>query len=320
MAYNLLIAGQGGTLHLDEAFREQPSAATVSLYPLDVRGAETTGFTEVSDAVCTLDDLVLTLPSRQAPWRVVTPSETAGTIGDLTDEGRRFLLNRGGRRAWLRVAEYDQDGDSFVSEVRFDEAVDFALKTGDTLRGLRVSYEFDLSAHTDFVGRARAVWKVTVGGVVQTVVRVYDIMRQELKQPATWDDVLNLRPDAEDQLSQVANKERLVTQAWNNVVQQLLAMGIRHHLVIQDGSTALKDLTVLQCIHNLVMFQGLAIPDSYIGQGEDYIDRILAQKAQIMGPLRLTVDSDQNGRLSTAETTKKRRQVWFGRNAVLEED
>lgn len=319
MAYNLLIAGQGGVLHLDEMFKDQPTAATISLYPLDVRGAEAAnGFSVVTDAVCDLDDLVLTLPSRAAPWRLISPTDTDGTVGDLTDEGRRLLLNRGGRRAWLRVAEYDLDG-SDVSEVRFDESVDFAVKTGDTLKGVRVSYNFDLDG-LDFVGRARAVWKVTVGGVVQTVVRVYDIMRQELKQPATWDDVLNLRPDADEQLSQVSNKERLVTQAWNNIVQQLHAMGIRHHLVIQDGSTALKDLTVIQCIHNLVMYQGLSIPEAYIGQGEDYIDRLNSLKAQIMGPLRLLVDSNQDGKLSTAETTRPRRQVWFNRNSSLEHD
>jgi hypothetical protein len=319
MAYNLLIAGQGGILHLDEPFREQPSAATVSLYPLNTRGAEVgNGFASVTDAACTLDDLVLTLPAKNAPWKIVCPINTQGTVGDLTDEGRRFLLNRGGRRTWPRVSEYDFDGD-VVSEIRFDEGIDFALKTGDTLRGIRVSYDFDLNG-LDFVGKARAVWKVTVGGVVQTTVRVYDIMRQEIKQPATWDDVLNLRPDADDQLSQVANKERFVAQAWNNIVQQLYTMGIRHHLVIQDGSTALKDLTVIQCIHNLVMYQGLSIPDAYIGQGEDYIDRLVTLKAQIMGPLRLAVDENQDGKLTSTETNMKRRQVWFGRNQVLERD
>lgn len=318
--YNVLIYQQGGTLYLDERLDAQPSAATVSITALDSRGLSSMdgSFPDISDEVCALDDLVLTLPAKQAPWKVVVPSGTTGTIGDMAAEGRKFLLNRGGRKMWVKVSEFDTSMGA-VSEVRFDEGIDFALKTGDTLKGVRVSYTVDWSGNAStFTGQVKATWRVTVNGVVQVFVKLYDVVRQVLEQPATWADVLDLRSDADDQLSQVPNKERFVTQAWRDVVRDLYNMGIRHNLVIPDGNTVLKDVTVLQCIRNLVLFQGLSIPDGYIGQADDYIETLEMNRARYLGSLKIAVDQDEDGNLTTAEVSAPKRQAWFRRNRALD--
>lgn len=317
-AYNVLLFQQGGTLVLDEPLPAQPTEATVSITALDSKGLAVVdgSFADITDAVCTVDNLVLTLPVKQAPWKVVVPTGTAGTIGDMTDPGRRFLLNRGGRKIWVRVSEFDTSGAN-VTEVRFDEGIDFALKAGDTLSGVRVSYVVNWGAVTSsFTGQVKATWKVKVNGVFRTYVKIYDVVRQILEQPATWADVLKLRPDADDQLSQVANKENFVSQAWSDVVRDLYGMGIRYNLVIQDGNTILKDVTVLQCVRNLVLFQGLSIPDGYIGQGDDYVATLEQNRARYLGSLKVVVDSDEDGQITTAEATAPKRQVWFRRNRV----
>jgi hypothetical protein len=317
-AYNVLIYQQGGTLYLDEALPAQPSAATISVTALDARGMALVdgSFSDITDAACTLDNLVLTLPAKTPPWKVVVPTATAGTIGDMAGEGRKFLLNRGGRKQWMRVSEFDTSG-ATVTEVRFDEGIDFALKAGDTLKGVRVSYNVDWSGSSStFTGQVKVTWKVTVNGVVQPFVRIYDVVKQVLDQPATWADVLDLRSDADDQLSQVPNKERFVAQAWRDVVRDLYSMGIRHNLIIPDGNTVLKDVTVLQCLRNLVMFQGLSIPDGYIGQADDYIETLATSRAAYLGSLKIAMDQDEDGSISASELMAPKRQAWFRRNRV----
>ena len=104
-AYNVLLFQQGGTLYLDETLPGQPSSCTITLSGVDSESLSSlgAGMTEVQDEDCVVGDLVLTLPAKSAPWKVVAPSDSAGTIGDMTAEGRRFLLNRGGRTRWVRV-------------------------------------------------------------------------------------------------------------------------------------------------------------------------------------------------------------------------
>lgn len=314
--YNVLLYQQGGTLCLDEPLPAQPSACTITLTALD--GSALTEidstFTDIDEENVTLDDLVLELPAKAAPWRTVTPTSTTGTVGDMTAEGRRFLLDRGGRKRWVRVSEFDLDGNSDVSEVRFDEGIDYALKTGDTLKGVRCSYVVDWSAVTDdFVGRVKAVWKVTVGGEVRHIVKVYDVVKQVLYCPATWSDVLRLRPDVDNELAKVPDKEALVQQAWEDIVRDLDNMGIRHNLVVPDGSTLLRDATVHQCLINLTQYAGLITPPGYIGQTDDYIEALESKKQSIIGKFAIPVDFDQNGVLTNTEQYDTKRQVWFRR-------
>jgi hypothetical protein len=91
-------------------------------------------------------------------------------------------------------------------------------------------------------------------------------------------------------------------------------MGIRHNLIIPDGNTVLRDVTVLGCIRNLVLFQGLSIPESYIGQGEKYIDTLEGNRARFLGSLKMPVDLNEDGSLNQSEVAGAKRQVWFRRN------
>jgi len=319
-AYNTLIFQQGGMLFLDERLTAKPTEATITLTTVDQRSISEIdpSFTTITDAPCVIDDLVITLPAKQAPWKVVVPTNTDGTIGDLTGEGRKLLLNRGGRKFWLRVSEYDTSGSDII-EMRFDEGIDAPIKAGDTLTGIRVSYNVDWSSvSAEYTGKIKAVWKVKVDGVWTAYTKLYDVVRQILEQPATWSDVLNLRPDADDQLSQIRNKEALVTRAWNDVVRDLYVSGIRYNLIIPDENTILRDITVLQCVYNLVMFQGLSIPESYIGQGDRYIEELGRSRARFMGNLKITVDQNSDGKLTTKEMTSPKKQIWFRRNRLLD--
>ncbi len=313
--YNILVFRQGGTLYLDETLPGQPTTCTISITTLESNSLATIsgGLAEVDDEACDVADLVLTLPAKNPPWKTVAPTATAGTIGDMTAEGRRFLLNRGGRKRWVRVSEYDEVDDE-VTELRFDEGIDFALKTGDTLSDVRCSYDVDWSAVTgDFVGRVKATWMPVIAGVTHHFVKVYDVVRQVLFCPASWSDVLRLRPELDNEISQVNDKEKLVVQAWEDIVVGLGAMGIRHNLIVPDGSTILRDATVRQVIINLTQYHGLMTPAGYIGQTDDYIEMLEATKAGILGKFVMPVDNDQNGILTEHEQYSTKRQVWFRR-------
>lgn len=313
--YNVLLYQQGGTLYLDEPLPDQPSSCTITIEALDSRTLEQIGgtFVDVLDEAADVDDLVLTLPAKAAPWRTISPTDTAGTIGDMTAYGRRFLLNRGGRKMWVRVSEFDTDGTD-VTEIRFDEGIDFALKTGDALKGVRCSYDVDWGdVSSTFVGRVKATWKVTISGTVHTIVKIYDVVKQVLYCPATWSDLLRMRPDADNELSRTLNKEGLIQQAWEDIVRDLDNMGIRHNLIIPDGSTVLRDATVIQCLINLTQYQGLSTPEGYIGQTDDYTDRLESKKQAILGKFALPVDLNQDGQLSEKEQFGTKRQTWFRR-------
>lgn len=307
---NELIYQQGGTLYLDEPWSAQPSAATLTIRTLADKALSTLGggFTDIEDETATCDNLVLTLPAANAGAKVIAPSATAGTVGALTSPGYKLLINRGGRLYYPKVDEYD----GAVTSLRFDDSIPFALKAGDTAKGIRVSYTVDWSAVTDtFVGQVKAIWKVTVGGVVQKVVKVYDVVKQILPQPATWADVLALRPDADTQLAHIQDKERLVTQAWQTVVHDLYTMGIRHNLVVQDGSTTLRDATVLQVLYNLTAHSGLPVPRSYDGQGAAYMDNLRRDRERAYSLLQMPVDDNEDGVIARHEKDINRRAIFF---------
>jgi hypothetical protein len=309
---NVLVAQQGGLLVLDETFDDQPTAATVTLVTLDnqplsrVNGS----FTDIEDEVCNVSDMVLTLPASNRGCRLFTPTATTGTVDDMTSPGYQLLINRGGRRYYARVGEYDVATGEVVSFM-LDEGVDFAIKADDTAKGTRVSYDVDWSAVTDenFVGQVQALWKVTVNGRVQRIRRVYDVVKQILTRQATWADVLARRPDADENMSQVRDKEKLVITAWEDVVRELYTLGIRHNLLIPTTSTSLRDATVLQVIYNLTVHQSLAVPPSFMTQPDVYLDNLRSEKSKTLAMLAFPVDEDQNMVISSREININRRAV-----------
>lgn len=308
---NELVYHHGGTLVLDEAFKAQPSAATITIRTLGNAALSSLGdFDDIEDEACDLDDLVLTMPAANSAARLFVPSATAGTIPSLTDTGYRLLLNRGGRLRWLRVSEYTSSMGA-VTSFRTDAPVPYAVEAGDRAYGIRVSYPVDWSAVTDdFVGRVKAVWSVTVDGTVHHVTRIYDVVKQVFEQPATWEDVLALRPDADTQLSHVPNKEVLVAKAWDDIRQTLNTMGIRHNLIVPDESTALKDATVLQVLYNLTAHASLQVPNTYQGLGDAYLDRLSRDKERALALLSMPVDENEDQIIDGSEEVK-RNTVWF---------
>ena len=311
MAYNLLIARQGGTLHLDEMLPERPASALLTLTEVDRVASSTAPFPAVTDAVCTVDDFIAELPARISPWKTIAPTTNSGTVGDLTDKRRRLLLNRGGRRLYLVPNEVDTEPGDVVSLLRFDEGVDCTVKDGDLLCGVRCSYEVSLTG-IEFVGRIQAYWTVTgVSGTVYRFTHVYDSMRQEVGQPASWQDVLDLRPDADNELSQFASKEVFVRKAWDDICTQLRTYGVLHNLVIPNGSTALRDAVVYQTISNLFLFQNLAIPETFIGQGDDYQMHLERKIASYLSTFYMPVDYNQDGTFEESKEEKPVKQHWF---------
>lgn len=315
---NELIYQAGGTLYLDEPFEAQPSAATITITTLGNLALSTidSSFSDISAAAVTdVDDLVLTLPATNRGARVISPSATAGTIGDLTSSTYRLLINRGGRKYWVKVAEFDTSG-SDVTSFRVDEGLDFDLKAGDTAKGVRIYHTVDWSSVTDdFTGRVKAHWAVTVNGVVQNIVKIYDVVRQVLKQPATWSDVLARRPDADNQSSEVRDKEKLVRTAWEDIVQFLYNRGIRHNLIVGDGATTLRDATVIQTLYNLTLHQSLPVPLSYSGQGDIYLEELKRERTNMLSQLMMPLDGDEDFAISAVEE-KTRQGGVFARSPV----
>jgi hypothetical protein len=309
---NILIAQQGGMLILDEAFEAQPTAATVTLVTTQNQALSVVhaSFADITDAACVVSDMQLTLPATNRGARLFAPTVTSGTVDDMTAPGYQILISRGGRRYYGRVGEYDTDAGD-VTSFMIDEGIDFAIKSGDVAYGLRVSYDVDWSAVTDedFVGEIQALWKVTVGGRVIRIRRVYDVVRQELLRQATWADVLALRPDADDNMSQVRDKEKLVENAWEITVRDLYNMGIRHNLLIPNTNTALRDATVLQTLINLTVHQALPVPATFMTQPEVYLDRLNSDRSKALGRLAMPLDADQNMVLTNTEQHANKRVV-----------
>lgn len=311
--YNLLIYQQGGTLYLDEPFEAQPSAATITIRTLDNQVLSTidSSFDDIEDEAATVENLVLTLPAVNKGAKVITPSATAGSIPTLTDPHLRLLIETGGRKLFVKVSEYYTSGAN-VTSIKIDSGVDFDIAANATAKVIRVKYAVDWSTVTsEFVGRVKAEWKVTVNSVVHKVVQLYDIVKQVLKQPATWANVVTRRPDVDKQITELKDKEAVVRQAWEDIIQELFAIGVRHNLVIQDSSTILRDVTVLQCLINLTIHHDLPIPSNYESQGDMYLETLYRAKSKIMSSFSMPIDDNQNSIIEDDEEKNQRRQIWL---------
>lgn len=305
---NELIYQQGGTLVLDVPFTSQPTSATITIRDLNNRVLSVlgTGFADLEAEDCEVDDMRLTLPATNVGARVVFPTETVGTVPDLTAPGYQLLIDRGGRKHWVAVGEYDTDGVN-VTSFRVDSPLPFALQANDKAYGIRVSYDVDWTAVTaTFVGQIKATWSVVAGGKTYRHVKIYDVVKQTLPAPATWADVLVMRPDAGDQISEVTVREAIVTRAWETVKQDLYTLGIRFNLIVPDGSTTLKDAVVYQALYNLVQHQSLPVPRSFEGQGDAYLDRLQRDKDRAMSQLQFPVDENQDEVISPSEKTTRK--------------
>lgn len=312
---NILVYHAGGRLVLDEPFRKQPTEATVSITTLDGRDLDALGggFTAISDVAADVSTLSLTLPATTLRQRNIAPSATAGfvaEIDELTDPGYALLLDRGGRILHITPSEYTVVG-SDVTTFRLDDGLDFLLAAGDTAKGLRIAYEVDWSAVTSpFVGQVLATWRVTVNGRVQTIRKIYDVVRQVLHCPVSWQNVRARRADVDTQTSNLADKEMAVQQAWEDLREELRQRDVLYNLVIPDGSTALRDAVVYRCLSNLASQQVLNVPPDWNGGLREYLDWLEGQKSDALGALSLVVDTNEDG-LVTTDEQQKRRRIWL---------
>lgn len=303
---NILVYQAGGRLVLDEPFRGQPSAATVTLETLDGQPLTElgSGFAAIANVPAAFSTLSLTLPGTTLRQRNIAPSATAGYVAgvdDLTDPGYALLVNRGGRLEHVCASEYTVSG-SNITALRFDDGLDYALTAGDTAKGVRVQYDVDWSSVTaKFVGQIQATWKITVNGRVHVVKRIYDVVRQVLHCPAKWADVRNLRADVDQQTSNIQNKEAHVLTAWENVQEELRNRDAYHNLIVPHGSYALRDAVVYRCLINLAAHQSLNVPPDYVGGLAEYVDWLEDQKGRALGPLTIFLDKNEDGKLSENE-------------------
>lgn len=314
----VLIYRQGGTLALDERLETQPSSCTFTLRTLQDAVLSTlhSSFDDVEAESATVDTLTLTLAATARNANQISVVATSGTgVSHLTSDGYRLLVvDVTGRKQWFRVNGVAMSG-SNVETIYIDDRTDFALTAGSTAYAVRCSYAVDWSAVTaTYTGEVKGTWKVTVGGVVRTFTKVYDIVRQELVQPASWSDVIALRPDADSQTSNILDKEDIVKVAWEHLIRDMRTMGMLHNLIVPDGSTGLRDALVYQTLYNLAKHQGLTVPPEYAAAPDMYRDELIRDRNQALSGLTQIMDLDEDGKLDADELSGiSRQQVWFRR-------
>lgn len=311
---NELMYQQGGTLYLDENLPFPPVSATFTLrsfsdQPLSEYDEE---LEDIEGEVATVEGLVLTMAASAKGAKLFQPIMTEGTLGDITDPSYRFLIERGGRRQYFRVSEYDLTGTD-VKSFRVDGGLDFPITNGDKVYGLRVYYDVDFSGvESTFVGRLKGTWAVTLAnGSTVKVTKIYDVVRQILIKQASWADVVARRPDVDIQTAEIRDKESLVNVAWDDIVTRLYNMGIRHNLIFPEYSTVLRDATVMQCLYNLTMHAGISPPPLFNNQGEDYLNFLRREISTVLGGLLMPIDDNEDGVISPSESGATRRVVWL---------
>tara|TARA_Y100001973_G_C5194480_1_gene333261 strand:- start:877 stop:1821 length:945 start_codon:yes stop_codon:yes gene_type:complete len=308
-----LVYQQGGTLFLDEKFEAQPSAVTITLRTLgnDALSTLGTGFSDVENVSATAESLSMVLAATNEGAKEVVVSSDSGTpTSGMLDYSYRLLVeNAEGRQAWPRVSGRTFSG-SDVNKLIFDEGLPFDVSVGDTAKSVRCSYAVNWSSVTaTFNGRIQALWKVTVNGEVKKVKKVYDIVKQEFVQPAEWADVLSRYPELSTKTGRRFDFERTVRQAWEDILRELMAMGVRANLVIPESDYSLRDATVFQCLANLGR-SGI-VPRVFDASPEEYIDLMEQEKQSALGQITQFVDDDEDEALETEEEDRARRTVWF---------
>lgn len=310
---NVLVYQQGGTLTLDEKLDAQPSAVTVSLRTLGNESLTTlgTGFVDVTDAAATAETLSLTLAATNEGAREVTVSATSGTpTSGMLDPGYRLLLTSSqGRQDWVRPDGRTIDG-SDVTKLYLDSKLKFDLAAGDTAKSIRCTYAVDWSSVTStYTGRIQVIWKVTVGGVVKTIIKVYDIVKQELVCPADETDLLDRQPWLQHKLAHQSALSRALRLGWEKVEQRLSNMGIRTNLIISDGDTNLRDATVWSAL--LVLAQAGHAPTHLQEDIGEWIEMLEHEVITSLGPIRQFVDEDEDGALESGEEDQSRMTPYF---------
>lgn len=312
---NILVYQAGGRLVLDEPFRVQPSSATIPIQTLDGKALTElgTGFAAISDVAAVVSTLSLTLPATTLRQRTIVPTGTTtyvAAVDALTDPGYQLLVNRGGRIQFVRPSEFAVSGAN-VTSFRLDDGLDFTLTAGDTAKGVRVQYDVDWSAVTaKFVGQVQVIWKVTISSKVHVIKRIYDVVRQVLHCPATWESVKSRRQDIDQQTTNIQNKESCVQQAWEDVQEELRQREVYCHLVVPHGSNALRDAVVYRCLYNLASNNDISVPSQFSSGLNDYLEHLEAQRDHAMGALVMFIDKNEDGKLTTDEQVATRR-IWL---------
>ena len=298
-----LVYRQGGTLTLDERFEAQPSSCTITIRTLQDDVLSTiSGLSNVEAASATVETLDLTLAATAKGARQITVSTGSGTgVSSLLTPGFRLLIvDTTGRKQWATVNGVTTSA-GVPTILYIDEGVDFALAAGAKAYSVRCSYAVDWSAVTStYVGEVKVKWVATVGGVATTRVKIVDIVKQELAAPAVWADILDLRPDADEQMSRVKDKDRLLRVAWEHLTRQMRNMGVYHNLIVTDGTSGLRDAHVYETLLLLTRHQGLTPPlETTKELYED--DLVRDRDAALFGLRHMAVDADEDEAIADDE-------------------
>lgn len=289
-----VLAGVGGRLYLDECFREQPVSATISI---------NSGYSScpiLIEDVAQCDTLVLDLAPTKRNAKRVDVVNTAGTgISSFHDPDFKLTVTYNGRYQWVRVSEFLEQPVGDVLYFCTDDSLDFEIGSegvGGKAFSTRCYYDLALATENIYTGHIQVRWDVEfVSGDRTVVTRTYDVVKQHLHNPASWSDVLQLRPDADHQISRNINKDALVEHAWENLKTELRNRRIYHNLIIPDGYHILKDAVVAQTILNLTIQQGLALPVAFETDPAYYLENLKLQVRKALSDLHLPVDNCRDG-------------------------
>lgn len=190
---------------------------------------------EESGAAVTVDSVDTTTDAASVAGATsISVSSATGITAEV-----EYLLETPGARALL-VRVIDVAG----TTVHLGAPLPIAIASGATLKGVRMSFALSAS-HTSDVGAGHARVTATLGGIARIFRVPFDIVRQVLSCPLSWDDLLRSYPDAGRMLDPNDDPSELVLQAWDDLlVHELRSRGFHEDLVVDpDGLTvALKTM------------------------------------------------------------------------------
>lgn len=304
---------------MDAPLEAKPTAGTFTLRTLDNGGLDSVGLPLAEAIEVTIDDLDVTLSAANAGAYIVPVTSVVGALTACGDSDYKLLLKSGLRCAHVRVVDTVTDESDEITHLHMASGLPFEVKDGDKLTAVRVSVDIDWKEATDasFVGHLKGTWDLELGDDKCTMVLVYDIVRQVFKQPVTWVDVLDRRPDADTLVcgpSAEAGKERFVKKAWKDIERQLHDRGIGVHQIVPDAQiTKVGEAVVLQTILNLVKHAGLSPPSTYIDDPMEYIAEVERDIDRVLLNIRMPVDFNEDNILSSEEVEAVHSQLNFRR-------
>ena len=284
-----ILQNQSGTLEVVAS--SQVSSAIVSVYKPD-------GTAMVSGASATIDTTNTTIQSQTG-----SSPETL----NVTDVAG-FVVNR----PYLVESQHGQDSLLYLSQsydspdkLVMDAAPAFAITSGDTIRGARVSYVLAAGNTTERDLYYRAEFTITpTSGDVYTRQVMFHVCRTQFQDPVTLDDlqrVLSFQFPSSADAYQTGQLREMAERASNMVLRQIEASGKLPHLI--SSPAAFKDAGLYAL--RLVLADDNLIPQAGTTEMVDYLQAM--QKAMTL-ECRTAIkagqwyDKNDDGKVGSRET------------------